>query len=108
MDHYSDGWKELKTALQLTQKKLLKKPNYNEALERLRHVSRQMLDLEMFDHAAICHKEMADIYLKLNNFIAERENWLKAADLYAKAYKIQKNRSITGRICCFEYKICPI
>lgn len=98
MDHYSDGWKELQTALQSTQKKLLKKPNYTEALEKLRQVSRQMLDLEMFDHAAICHKEIADIYSILNNSIVERENWLKAADLYAKAYKGHKERCITGKI----------
>lgn len=98
MDRYSDGWKEFNAALQLIQKKLLKKPNYAEALDRLRQLSTHMLDLEMFGHAAICHKEMANINLKTNSSIAERENCLKAADLYAKAYTRQKSLCISGKI----------
>jgi hypothetical protein len=96
MQRYSDNWKELNAILQSIQKKLLKKPNYNEALDRLREISTQMLDLEMLDQAAVCHQEMAKIYTKINNSIAEREHWLKAADLYFKAYERQKNNGITG------------
>jgi hypothetical protein len=106
MDRYSDGWKELSSTLQLLQKKLMKKPNYNEALDSLRKVSVQMLDLEMLEHAAICHSEMASIYEKMgNNSIGERESWLKAADLYSKAYQRQKGSCETGNLYTLTYKI---
>ncbi|KAI6191324.1 hypothetical protein M3Y97_00216100 [Aphelenchoides bicaudatus] len=54
-----------------------------------------MMDLDMLDHTAVCHKEIATIYAKMNNSIAEREHWLKAADLYYRAYKRQKSNCIT-------------
>lgn len=97
MQQYSDNWKELNAIIQSIQKKLLKKPNYNEALDRLREIGTQMLDLDMFDQAAVCYQEMAKIHLKTSNSIAERESWLKAADLYSEAYRQQKNNSITGK-----------
>lgn len=76
--------------------------NHNETLNRLREISTQMLDQEMFEHAAVCHQEMAKIYKKMKNPIAERENWLKsAADLYASAYKQRKRLSVTGKFVAY-------
>ncbi|KAI6210595.1 Mediator complex subunit 22 [Aphelenchoides besseyi] len=96
METYSDGWKEFRSALQLIRKKLLKKPNYADALVQLREISVRMLDQEMHEHAAICHKESAQIYKEMGNRQQERDQWLKAAGLFASAYALQQQNQMSA------------
>ncbi|KAI6227007.1 hypothetical protein M3Y95_00681400 [Aphelenchoides besseyi] len=95
METYSDGWKEFRSALQLIRKKLLKKPNYADALIQLREISVRMLDQEMHEHAAVCHKESAQIYKEMGNRQQERDQWLKAAGLFASAYTLQQQNQMS-------------
>ncbi|KAH7709732.1 transcription initiation factor TFIID subunit 5 [Aphelenchoides avenae] len=82
MSDYRDLWREFRAVFGMTKKKLLKKPNYNEAIAQFRTLSQDMEDEEMPEHAALCHREIANIYEKTNNPLLRRTHLLKAAHLF--------------------------
>ncbi|KAI6205787.1 Transcription initiation factor TFIID subunit 5 [Aphelenchoides besseyi] len=49
----------------------------------------------MHEHAAVCHKESAQIYKEMGNRQQERDQWLKAAGLFASAYTLQQQNQMS-------------
>uniref|UniRef100_A0A915ENL0 Phosphatidylinositol-glycan biosynthesis class X protein n=1 Tax=Ditylenchus dipsaci TaxID=166011 RepID=A0A915ENL0_9BILA len=91
MSEYRNYWDEFRVTQESTKKKILKKPNYIDAINQYRELSHDMEEAEMPEQAAACHKEISLLYEKLQNSPAERRHLIKAAHLYHTARMVRHN-----------------
>ncbi|KAI1730614.1 hypothetical protein Ddc_03321 [Ditylenchus destructor] len=94
MSEYRNFWSEFRAIQESTKKKLLKKPNYNEAISQLHQLSHDM-EAEMPEQAAMCHRELSSLYEKVQNGPAEQRHLVKAADLFHKARMTRHNMNMS-------------
>uniref|UniRef100_A0A914HF65 Uncharacterized protein n=1 Tax=Globodera rostochiensis TaxID=31243 RepID=A0A914HF65_GLORO len=101
LKQYESDYSALRMSIKASvQKKLLKKPNFHEAIIQCRRIADFMQEAEQFDQSASCHREIASLYAKIGNQFMERRHLLKAAKLY---YSAQILIQRTNSACVSEF-----